>query len=708
MKFPALSRSGLTVVGVALAVAIVGVIVAPWPTPVPEVMLDLFDSDLLTTDARGFLPESGRIDITPQELVLTTKTRSQPTVHILTTAVPFTAAFSVSVVRRAGDVFPFRVKVWNPRAEVAAEAWYAPDGSIMAGVRVLDDWLDVRRIGAYAVGDTLQWSIASAEHRVELRVLGHDGSGAYGVERNRFPALFQQETLSMTVFATAAGAGSAATLIRDPAITVPGQRRYGTTVQSRIFRPVVGVVAALALAWVVASIRLPRRPLNWTGRDLILALSLSTLALIAGWFLSRTPGHPFDMRNATLWSRIAAEHGPDAIVARSLLATEGHAHGGPPYAAVTYPYPPLLTNVFWIAGRISSPPRLAQTIKMISVLAVVAGGVILFFLLRHLGVGPSGAALAMGAYALNPAILLDAAVWGQTDAFVAAFLMLAVAGVAARSAPLLWTGAILAVLSKQTGGLLALIIILLAIARLDVRQNAVGLLAAVAIAFLVLAPGFLSGIHPSAVYRPVLAAVQAFGSGARVDTGNAVVSQSAFTFWSTATALEGARGWQRMAFPDQIPSWIGLSYFTLSRLAFGLFMLMLAIFVYRKRSSGTAFLMTIIAGYAVGAVFLLTRVSPRYFFFALMFACAAWPWLPRAIGAFTVTTLTVTMTVSILGLLVSTSFWYPGLLPAFEPGRWQLTDSVAALVGSDAVITLGGLLNLGVLVALVHSAWKAQ
>ena len=115
----------------------------------------------------------------------------------------------------------------------------------------------------------------------------------------------------------------------------------------------------------------------------------------------------------------------------------------------------------------------------------------------------------------------------------------------------------------------------------------------------------------------------------------------------------------------------------------------------------------LVAAYAVGAAILLTRVSPRYLYFGLMFTAAALPWMPRRAGSATLLALSATMLVGMWGTMVFTSVWYPGLLPAFAPGQSWFNTAAAAALGSDLGITLGGLLNLGALLALVFAAWRA-
>ncbi len=699
-RFP--SKAQLHWVALGLAVGILGVLVFPWPSPSPDVLVDKFDPDLITADPKGLLPRPGEVRVGPDELVLSTASNSQPTVHVLTTEVPFTASFSVSVLKREGTAFPFQVKVWTPLDEVAVEAWYAPDGVIMAGLRTNARWEQTRLLGAYAVGGTRTWRIVRNDSRIALEISGEREQVIFDVGPDQLPALFKHAPLSLTIYSTALTGGSSTAVIRQPVIGIPHQGRYGTRVQTPWFRPTVGLLAFISLLWVLAWMRLEQRRLTIHVRDAVILLLLASASLYAGWRLAQLPGHPYDVRTMLAWSQIARTQGLAAIAGHSLVATEGKAHGGQPYAPISFPYPPLLTYLFWIAGKVAADGELERTIKLLNMGGVVACGVVLFALLRRLRVAPTMATFVAGAYMLNPAILFDSAIWGQTDAFVALFLLIGAAGAALGSASLLWAGILLTVLTKQAGGLFGIIILALGVARLGVRQMLRGLVPAVVIVFMVLAPLLLAGMHPSATYRPITATILA-SVMKTADIGYAVVSQSAFTLWSTVSVVEGAHGWDRLALSDAAPSRLGVSYFVLSRLVFGLFALCLMIVVFLRERSIFRSAFVVIATYAVGAVVLLTRVSPRYMYFGLLFAAASLPWTSRKLAIWTLIVLSGTMLISMWGLLALISIWYPGSLPVFEPGRSWLNSAAAAVLSSDFGITVGGLLNIGALLALLLS-----
>ena len=712
-----MSRPRLTWIGAGLALAVLVLTIFPWPIPHPETEIDGFVPELITVNPKGFLERPGRVAVSRREVELSTERRSQPTVHVLTAEVPFTARFSVTVLGAPHrDVFPFQMKVWNPTNEVALEAWYSSDGTISAGLRTQTIWQQERTLLSYAVGGTEVWQVTRDERHVRLEVSGPKGRAAFDVDREAFPDLLRQPSLSLTLYATATGAGGSRVVIRDPLFSVPRQTRYGTTVQARWYRPAILLAVCGVVLWLGALVlsrtgpltrHLPTRPKIRIGYAVVVIAAAAAGTLMAGWWLSRAPGHPYDMRSAKVWSETARRHGLAAIVQHPLIATERDAHGGQPYAAVNYPYPPVLSYLFWLIGKVASDRSTEQALKMVVMGIVVLGGVGIFAVSRRLGVSPLVAAVAAGGYMLNPAVLFDSAVWGQTDAVVALFLLMAASGIALKSAPLLWIGTTLAVLTKQTGGLFVLILLILGGASLGSRQMIRGLPAGLLGVFLVLTPAFLAGLHPSSLYRPLITKVLESATVGGQEGATGLVSQGAFNLWAAVATSEGAQGWGRLAFPDMVATRFGVSYFTLSLLLFALLVLVLLALILRKKPLTPGVVFLSLAVYGVGAAVFLTRMQARYLYFGVMFTALSLPWMPRKVGPAVLIVLTGTMIAAMWGVLVFTSIWHPGGLPPFEPERSWFNQAAAVSLGTDLGITIGGLLNVAAVIVLLWALTKA-
>jgi Gpi18-like mannosyltransferase/4-amino-4-deoxy-L-arabinose transferase-like glycosyltransferase len=139
------------------------------------------------------------------------------------------------------------------------------------------------------------------------------------------------------------------------------------------------------------------------------------------------------------------------------LADEGPARFyAPGYFA---DYPPGYMYVLWWVGLASRALRLGwQTsgflvlLKLPALLADFAVARLLFARLR--GAAPRAAWLAALAFALNPALVLDSAVWGQTDSVLSLLVLLAFLAQGERHFELAWVFAALAVLTKPQALLL--------------------------------------------------------------------------------------------------------------------------------------------------------------------------------------------------------------------------------------------------------------
>lgn len=690
----------------ALALGVLAILIFPWPTPSPEVIVGEFVPSFVTVNLQGSLERPGVIHVGAQTLVMSAKANSQPTVHLLTAEVPFQAAFSVSVLGgKKGMTFPFQLKVWSPRTEEAVEAWYAPNGAILAGTRTKGQWRRQEPLGVYKVGEPRSWRIERSPERVVVALSGGNSGGAFSATREELPGLFGRSPVSLTLYATSLGDAASTAVVREPIFSVVRQTRYGGRVQSRWFRPVVGLAVVTILLWGARFGRIWRWRFSLRQNELAPLLLLIGIATLGGWWLSKIPGYPYDVRSMKVWSSIAREHGLADISGRSLMTTEGSAHGGQPYAAIHYPYPPLLYYLFWAVGNAAAEGEVERVFKAMVGAAVMGGGFLIYWLLLRHGVNPALVTLVTAAYVLNPAVVFDSMIWGQTDAFVALFLLVGAVGVSARSTLVLWVGIILASLTKQTGLMFAPMLIILGVHRFGTRQLIQGFPASVLVVFLALAPALLSGVHPSSLYQPIVTKVLEFGTVREMEASNAVVSLSSFNLWSLATLVEGAQGWARFAFPDFVPTRFGPSYFLLSRVAFAFLTFFVSFLVLRSKRQGPVHLLAL-AAYGVGAALLLTRVQPRYFYFGLTFTIAALPWMSRSFGVLALGLLTCTMLISMWGMLVFTSVWYPALIPAFRPETSWFNSAAAAVLGGDAGITIGGLLNTAVLVILLISLWR--
>jgi Gpi18-like mannosyltransferase len=207
----------------------------------------------------------------------------------------------------------------------------------------------------------------------------------------------------------------------------------------------VGLPAAVAigLLLVMALARYARLPRGvstreWLALDGILLATLAVKIGCAPFFK-----YNVDIGSYSAWALKLAEEGPARFYAPGYFAD----------------YPPGYMYVLWGVGLLSkvfgigwTSPVFLILLKLPAMLADLAVARILFARLRpH---GRRNAWLAGLAFALNPALVVDSAVWGQTDSILSLLVLFAFLAQGDRLFELAWVYAALAVLTKPQALLL--------------------------------------------------------------------------------------------------------------------------------------------------------------------------------------------------------------------------------------------------------------
>ena len=181
---------------------------------------------------------------------------------------------------------------------------------------------------------------------------------------------------------------------------------------------VAGIVAGGVLAAVVGyALFIYLRPLR--GRNSGIGLAFATLAalwLIKTAALHWLPGYYFDVDQFRTWALRIASLGPARFYA--------------PGYATDINYPPGDIYPIWPFGALGralglSWENLRILVETPPLLADLLIGTTMFAYLRRTGYAPKAAWAGMLCVALNPALLFDTVVWGQTDSLVTALMWLA-------------------------------------------------------------------------------------------------------------------------------------------------------------------------------------------------------------------------------------------------------------------------------------------
>ncbi len=376
----------------------------------------------------------------------------------------------------------------------------------------------------------------------------------------------------------------------------------------------------------MVSFSFPKREI--TILALLLALSFLVRAL-----LFPQQGYPIDTGDFISWFNTAAQHG-----IRPFYSLAGFAD-----------YPPFNVYIFWAFGSTANAlhMNMSAMVKLVPNLFDLATGFLIYVFVRKL-TNFNIAIFSTALYVFNPAVIFNAAVWGQYDAVYTFFLVLSLL-LALRNKPEYSAVAFaLGILTKPQGIALAPLIILLIYKKDGLKRLLTSILAFAATVFLVILPfewsnpvTFLTGIY--------------FGAYG----GYAYASINAFNLWGALGLL-----WV----PDG-----GL--FIVGWLLFGVAAAFTLYLTHRRFKISGDYLAIFAAFMLLFSFFMLpTRIHERYMFPAMAMLALMFPLLKKTRLLYGVLTAT---------LFVNEAYVLYALIAAY-PGFAELTrDPVVPLVSDN-------------------------
>jgi Gpi18-like mannosyltransferase len=322
---------------------------------------------------------------------------------------------------------------------------------------------------------------------------------------------------------------------------------------------------------------------------------LLLFSLLIRVLLFPLPGYKGDLSTFAAWFNAAAEHGIRVF-----------------YNVVWSDYPPFNVYLFWMFGSLAKQLSLSGTnlvylIKLLPNLFDTATAFLIFaFVRKRLDFKMS--LLAAALYAFNPAVIFNAAVWGQYDAIYTFFLVLSLMLVFASKPKLSAVAFTVGLLTKPQSIALAPLIAFLIFRKHGWRSLLTSLLASAATIFVVIIPfewsnpiTFLTNIY--------------FGAYG----GYAVTTANAFNLW----ALGGL--WR----PDT-QAFLFLNLYTIGWIMFGA-LVVFALYMLHKRldASGEVLILFSAFIFFFGFFMVPTRIHERYLFPALSVLALMFPFLKK-------------------------------------------------------------------------------
>ncbi len=359
---------------------------------------------------------------------------------------------------------------------------------------------------------------------------------------------------------------------------------------------------------------------SFARREIAILAGLLAVSLLIRVLLFPQKGYPIDIGDFSYWFNAAATHG-----IRTFYSTAGWVD-----------YPPFNVYIFWAFGSLAktfSIP-LVNMIKLVPNLFDLGTSILIYIFVRKQS-SFKLALVATALYAFNPAVIYDAAVWGQYDAIYTFFLVLSLM-LALKSKPELSAAAFaIGLLTKPQGIALLPLIAYLIYRKNGLKQLLVSIIAFTATVFVVIAP-FEWGGNPITFLTNIY-----FGAY----KGYAYTSINAFNLW----------GLFGLWMPDGNLVYIGWALF-------GAFAVFTIYFLHKHFNNSNDYLAVFAAFMLFFAFFMLpTRIHERYLFPAISVLALMFPFIKKARPLYAV--LTGTLLVNEAYILYWLNISYPNASP---------------------------------------------
>ena len=714
----------------AASVLALGLMLIPgiaWRHPAVDQVYAGFDPNLIYTDPTGQGSVAGTIQVSPRSLQMVAVRQSMPTATLATTPLQrFTASMDVVISSRGAGAF--RVGIMSATAGAGAFLAFggAPGYPVevvtvqRAGVRqtLIGGELQVRaRLASYAPGrpyhvefvvDKVAGVIAAASADQHIRLTTAE-----------IPDLLRSVRLSLNASVLPVMDPMSAG-ITNYALTLPhdwsGPNKVGDF-RTRALVLVCLVLGGLALASQAYRVRWARIAylgdiLRWVRRT-IRRLPWKTLAivvlLVGGLVLVNVASfglgnHPYDMLAEKIWGYTAAQYGPDQLYYRPGTVSMATITAGSPYHDASFAYEPTLAYVFLAAGWIGrwfgsitlNGSALEYVIKTINLLFILADGALIYSILRVFRLSPRTSLLGAALFVLNPIVWFSASVWGTTQVISAFFLFAAILAAEREQPTLAWLALALGALTRPQMLVATLVLAIVFGRRFSLRRSAVGIALAAVIVFLFLTP-FSVKIAPSLPSDFMLHVL-----GFVTTTNDTSVSAQAASIWPLATlVLAHQHGLARMIFPAATQLGGGVSYGTAGLL---LLASAVAIAIGRMLSRGVstaAAYLPALAFAMMALVMFQTGITATHFVLVLAVLVLCMKVFGRLLYATAIGVLTITTFVMMVGSVeVALLYGHYESFP-IHPGHSVLARALLQLSVNDLALTVGVLLNLAVLIALL-------
>ena len=540
------------------------------------------------------------------------------------------------------------LKIWHPEVREEVHLSFRPFDSSSGNVSVEiahRGVLDYRqRVAEYHTGERFHISANWNWHEsLDLSVKNDSGlsfvwSSASIIGLPALQDLVDHRTVALSILLEGVGL-TADDLFQNPIYLFPGSGRFADLAQnySAIF-VASAFLGLMILTWLPDERSLLHSGERWLQllknsahlrvlkEHAIAEVVLGLVALFYFVIALQFGGHPFDTIVFKTWIYGGQVDGLQGIYARTSSVGDSAIHGDNfPWSALGFAYEPLAAYLFLLMSKtfpsfspfntqsvLFSSATLEATIKWSLGLVTLGTAAVMYSAILKLTGSKKHALLTMGVFVLNPAIVYDSVVWGETDALLyLAFLLFALFARKRPSLAIITFAIALAL--KQTGIILLLPTLLLLLrpgAKISRQLGAIGKSTGVLFASLI--PLIVAGLLPTAFSKPLITKLSDIG----ISSG--VVSPDTYTFWTIFTPLSGGSGLMLLQYPSGSKILWDFSFALLGYVSFSI--IVLAVFGLGRRAQcerDPAFWHAVVGFTSVAFVSLITGAASRYYTLAI-------------------------------------------------------------------------------------------
>jgi len=431
--------------------------------------------------------------------------------------------------------------------------------------------------------------------------------------------------------------------------------------------------------------------------------------------------HSFDMMGEKTFSYVGTQYSTPDIYFLSGISSPAKVWAGVPYAGEIFPYGPVMAYIFtgigWLYRILFAGPgnlrldsfQLEFLIKTANVLFGLTDALLIYAILRQLGVRTKLCLAAGALFLFNPATWFVMSVWGETQTISLSFILLCLWFGLRGNATSAWLALGAASLTRPQMLVPALLLAIYFLRSFSFRRNIHAISWSVIAMFLLLSP-LLLNTSPSLPVDYITQSIHVQNSTAPGAAKYIYVSYDGYNIWPLVTNLvSGQIGKARIYFPASQSLIAGLSYTAVSN-ALTLAMIAtlgLGLMFRRRLSARAGVLLPFLAAATLGFVVLRTGASPHHFILALgLVVLTIGSFRTRFAYLMVVAVISVTTFVALFGSLGVALLLAPDFGPALDPTTNGITSMFMTLYQSDVFITMATVANALALLVLVVLAFR--